>query len=72
MKKLWFGITLFLFCLGTNCFASPDQKAEGPQMVLKEKTFDFKEVLEGAVIEHSFQVSNTGDLPLKIIEVKRG
>jgi hypothetical protein len=72
MKKLWFGITLFLLCLGTNCFASPDQTAEGPKIVLKEKAFDFKEVMEGEIIEHSFNVFNEGDQPLEIKKVKRG
>ena len=72
MKKLWLGITLFLLCLGTNCFAAPDQKEEGPRIVLKEKIFDFKEVIEGEIIEHTFQVLNEGDLPLKIKDVKRG
>lgn len=72
MKKIIFGIILSLFCLGTNCLASPDQKAEGPRMVLKEKLFDFKEVMEGEILKHSFQVFNQGDQPLEIIRVKRG
>ena len=72
MKRLWFGIPLLLLCLGTNCFASPDQKAEGPRIVLKEKVFDFKEVMEGKIIEHSFKVFNEGDQPLEIKKVKRG
>ena len=41
-------------------------------MVLKEREFDFGEVKEGEVIEHSFSVFNQGDAPLEIVRVKPG
>ena len=49
--------------------------AEGPsrpKMVLKERTFDFKQVNEGETLKHTFQVLNQGDEPLEIINVKPG
>jgi hypothetical protein len=44
----------------------------GPVVFLKEDHIDFKEVLEGEVITHSFNVMNTGDEALKILRVKPG
>lgn len=38
-------------------------------MVLKEQIFDFKEVWEGEVIEHTFQAFNQGDQTLEIKDV---
>ena len=48
------------------------QKAQGPKMVLKERVFDFKEVKEGEVIEHTFIVLNQGEETLEIKKVKPG
>jgi hypothetical protein len=44
----------------------------GPKMVMKEMAYDFKEVKEGDVIEHVFQVLNQGDQVLEIREVRPG
>jgi hypothetical protein len=44
----------------------------GPVVFLKEDHIDFKEVLEGEVITHSFIVMNTGNDALKILRVKPG
>jgi hypothetical protein len=44
----------------------------GPKMVIKELEYDFKQVKEGEVIEHSFLVSNKGDQVLEIRQVKPG
>jgi hypothetical protein len=41
-------------------------------MVLKERAFDFKEVREGEVISHVFEVRNEGDQVLEIIRVRPG
>lgn len=48
------------------------QEFTGPKLVIKEQEFNFKEVMEGKVIEHTFQVLNQGDKPLKIINIKPG
>ena len=52
--------------------AAAQEARRGPKMVLKERSFDFKEVKEGEIIRHSFQVINHGDETLKIIRVRPG
>jgi hypothetical protein len=50
-----------------------DQKVvKGPILVIKEDTIDLKEVKEGEVIEHTFQVFNQGDQTLEIKSVRPG
>ncbi|MBW1802854.1 MAG: DUF1573 domain-containing protein [Deltaproteobacteria bacterium] len=45
-------------------------QGDGPQLYLKEKTFDFGKVDEGKTIEHAFTVYNRGNQPLKIERVR--
>jgi len=72
MRKCWlFGI----ICIALFAFfgySSLAQEPRGPKIVLKERVFDFKEVKEGEVIEHTFKVLNQGDRTLKIIKIKPG
>ena len=72
MKKYLFGIFFLILCFSVNFSASWAQKPSGPKMVLKEKTFDFKEVEQGKALEHNFKVLNVGDQPLEIKKVKPG
>ena len=55
-------------------FVAPDmlfaQEKGTPKMVLKEQLIDFKDVIEGKDISHSFEVHNQGDETLKIEQVK--
>jgi hypothetical protein len=73
MKKLTFVIALFMIL---PFFARPIYSkappAAGPRMVLKERSFDHKNVEEGAVIEHTYKVGNEGDHPLLIKKVAPG
>ena len=69
----------FLQAVLVLCFVSTfwgvstaTQEVQGPKMVLKEKIFDSGQVLEGAVIQHTFQVLNEGDQTLLIKEVRPG
>lgn len=41
-----------------------------PQMVLKQQIHDFKNVFEGEILTHTFEVMNQGDEDLKIERVK--
>ena len=41
-----------------------------PQMVLKQQIHDFKNVLQGEILSHTFEVHNQGDEVLKIERVK--
>ena len=70
MKRFWLGISLLILCLGAYVPASLAQNAADPRMVLREKSFDFKEVNEGKVLEHAFKVFNEGEGPLQIIKVR--
>jgi len=44
----------------------------GPKMVLPQKEFDYKEIKEGEVLEHVFEVLNQGDQVLEIRNVRPG
>ncbi len=69
MKKL------FLILVGTLsmvlcCGMAFGQNNKGPGMMVEEREFDFKEVKEGTVLEHTFKIFNKGSEPLKIFSVK--
>lgn len=72
MKRLLLtALTIFL----ASAFwhgSSSAQEPGGPELILKEREFHSREVMEGEIIEHVFQVLNQGDEPLKIINVKPG
>jgi hypothetical protein len=68
--------SLFLLVLAACGFAalvlssgSQAQKPSGPQISFQEKNFDFKDVEEGTVLDHTFKVWNRGDQPLVIEKV---
>lgn len=72
MKRLF---TLVSFCILLGfalLLSSLAQAPSGPSMALPEKSFDFKEVVEGKAVEHVFKVLNKGDNPLEITKVKPG
>ena len=60
---------LLCFALFT---ASIAQTPSGPSMFLPESSFDFGEVEEGKVVEHTFRVLNKGNQPLEINKVNPG
>ncbi|MCF8131116.1 MAG: DUF1573 domain-containing protein [Deltaproteobacteria bacterium] len=73
MKKLFLIIVgLFSIALwGDPCLAQ-DQAGKGPRIAVEGREFDFEDVKEGTVLEHTFMILNKGDEPLKIISVKPG
>ena len=50
----------------------PAQEHKGPRLAVEGREFDFKEVKEGIVLEHTFNILNKGDEPLKIFSVRPG
>ncbi len=71
MKKLFLMIVgLFFMALWGNTVLGQDNK--GPRISVEGREFDFKEVKEGTVLEHTFKILNIGDEPLKIISVRPG
>ncbi len=67
-------LTAFLLFLAPLLFFSSAhaQNAAPPQMVIPEPSYDFKEVSEGSVLEHTFQVLNKGGQVLEIMKVSPG
>jgi hypothetical protein len=43
---------------------------KGPQIEIKETTYDFGKVVEGAKLQHVFEVRNTGDAALDIERIQ--
>ena len=71
MKKLFLIIVgLLSVALWGNMVLGQDNK--GPRVSVEGREFDFKEVKEGTVLEHTFKILNIGDEPLKIISVRPG
>lgn len=60
----------FLLLLGFNMVRAQETRA--PKVGLVEHMFDFKEVLEGEIINHSFTIQNKGNETLRILQVKPG
>jgi len=72
MKRLLYGGCLLIFWIGANLTTGWAQQAIGPRIVVEEKNFDAKQVKEGEIIEHTFNVHNAGDRTLEIKKVKPG
>ena len=72
MRRCWLVGTICMALFAFGGHSSLAQEAWSPKMVLKEQVFDFKEVKEGEVISHSFQVFNHGDEILRILRVRPG
>ncbi|NME72199.1 DUF1573 domain-containing protein [Flammeovirga aprica] len=64
MKKLV--LALFLGLIGIVASA---QDTAGPVITFEEKTYEFGDIHQGDVVEHTFKFSNTGDTPLVITNV---
>lgn len=70
----FFGIVLltsFLFaCNRTKKTVDQAVEKSGAAISFKEKTYDFGELDEGDIVEHDFEFTNTGNIPLEIIDVQ--
>jgi len=72
MKRILYGGCFLISWITLNLTTGLAQQAIGPRMVLEERYFDAKQVKEGEVIEHTFNVLNVGDSTLEIKKVKPG
>ena len=63
-------VVLGSFLLCATEFSASAQGKGTPNMVLKQQIHDFKNVLEGESLSHTFEVLNQGDEVLKIEQVK--
>jgi hypothetical protein len=67
MKNTMMALTTFCLSLIFLNTAISQQEST-PKMVLKEEVYNFNDVDEGVVIQHTFKVFNEGD---KILEVQK-
>ena len=66
-----FGVVLVVGLMTHACVRTQAKTIpSGPLLVIKERSFDFKEVRQGATVEHTFQVRNKGDEVLEIKKLK--
>ncbi len=65
------GITIVLIAI-IGCFPVLGSSLQGPKLFMEESQFDFGNVKQGKVLEHTFMVMNQGDQPLVIKKVKPG
>ena len=72
VKKYYIITWVVIFHFAFFTYSAVAQATNGPKMVLAEQVFDFKEVKEGQVLEHTFYVYNQGDQPLVIKKVVPG
>jgi hypothetical protein len=64
-------VSIFLFSVFWGHIL-PAQENRGPKIVVKEPVFDFKEIKEGDIVQHTFKVFNEGDQILEIKNVRPG
>ncbi len=67
MRKL--GILFSLFALALVFQAKAQDQASGAVITFKEKSVDFGDIVQGAKVEHTFSLTNTGNAPLVISNV---
>ena len=61
-------LCVFCFCCAERSFC--DEAKGAPQLALKQQIHDFRNVLEGEILTHTFEFVNQGDQPLRIEQVK--
>jgi hypothetical protein len=71
MKKILYFISLLFLPVILACPVCWAQETSGPEVILKEDTFDAGEVIEGGVIEHEFSFFNAGNRPLAIKDIRK-
>ena len=70
MKQQVFAIMLAAVAAGFFIQPLWAQEQKGPQIEIKEANYDFGKVIEGAKLQHVFEVSNTGDAALDILRIQ--
>lgn len=72
MRGICIVIILLVLCPIFGTWPAVAQEIKGPLMVMEERFFNFKEVKEGAILEHTFKVLNKGNQTLEIKKVQPG
>jgi hypothetical protein len=65
-------LAFMLVAVAAGFFGSPlpAQEQKGPQLEIKESAYDFGKVVEGAKLQHVFDVRNSGDAALDIQRIQ--
>ncbi len=66
-------LAIMLVAVAAGLFSPPtpaQEQKKGPHMEVKELSYDFGKVVEGAKLLHVFEVGNTGDVTLDIQRVQ--
>ena len=66
-------LALLLVAVAAGFFGSPlpaQEQKKGPRIEVKEAAYDFGKVVEGAKLQHVFEVGNTGDAALDIQRIQ--
>ncbi|MFO7737940.1 MAG: DUF1573 domain-containing protein [Desulfatiglandaceae bacterium] len=72
MRRFLQAIWVLCFVTSSWGYSAATPKIQGPGMVIKSPVADFGEVMEGAEVNHTFDVINEGDQTLLIKDVKPG
>ncbi len=72
MKKILYLISLPVLLVMFNYHPCLAQKVAGPNIILQERLYDAKDVIESTLVKHEFKVFNAGDSPLEISRISTG
>jgi hypothetical protein len=57
-------------CNRTQNITDDSLDKSGAEITFKEQTYDFGNLNEGDIVEHDFEFTNTGSVPLEVIDVQ--
>lgn len=72
IRSLLVFTVLVLFPLSGQAQSPEPQTQPGPRAHIAQNVYQFPPTAEGTVVVHDFMVSNQGDAPLEILQVKSG
>ncbi len=67
MKLIFLIIPIFFLI---SCGGGSEDNFGEPTTIEAETIYEFGEVVEGEIVKVTFEVKNTGEIPLKIVDVK--
>lgn len=70
MSTMKYAVYVMSLLMLAACGSESGEGFGAPTTIEAETTFNFGDVVEGEVVDVTFEVKNTGELPLNIVEVK--
>ena len=65
-------LALLIVTISAGISLAKDGAEFAPVIEFEEPTYDFKQVSQGEIVKHDFQVFNRGEAPLEIKKVRPG